>query len=267
MNYRRHVGYFVYQSGRFLRRLGGFISSLIVVIMKPNDLMDFTRFNYRKKEVQDKWGKEVYISKGFNESEIDLLSQVPFRQGRVLLVGLGGGREAIPLAKMGFEVIGIDFVFEMAAKAKAYASAQGVKIEAIVQEITHLTFVKNSFDLVWFTNEIYSFIPSRTKRLDTLTIIGDSLRPDGYFLCSFHLDTVHKPNPLAEFVRKLVAVITLGNRCYETGDSFTMHEFLHTFLSVDEITAEFIKGGFEVLSLDQSGDAVLKKSETESLLK
>jgi SAM-dependent methyltransferase len=265
LNYRMHLGRFLYRSGRLLCRLGDFISSLIVVIMRSDELVKFTHLNYCKKEVQDIWGEEDYLLKGLDQSETNLLEKVPFTQGRVLLIGLGAGREAIPLAKMGFDVIGVDFVFELAAKAREYASIQNVKIEAIVQDITQLSLRKNTFDLVWFTNQIYSFIPLRTKRLDTLALIADSLKAEGYVLCSFSLDTACKPNALAEFVRKFVAVVTLGNRWYETGDRFTGREFIHTFLSFDEIKTEFVQSGFEVLYLDESGKALLKKRATNIL--
>lgn len=261
MNYRRQLGRFVNQLGLFLHKLASFIGSLTAVIMKPDDLVEFTRQNYNKKEVQEMWGNEDYLSEGLYPSERNLLSKVPLNEGRLLLICLGAGREAIALAQMGFEVVGVDFVPEMVSRAKKYADSQGVKIEALVQEMTHLEVPRGSFDLVWCTNQIYSFIPTRTKRLAILTTIADTLKPEGYFLCSFSLNTKTKPNPLAGFMRKVLAFAT-GNFWYEAGDYFTRNEFLHTFLSVDEIEAEFAQRGFEVLYFDKSGNAVLKKRGT-----
>jgi len=45
-------------------------------------------------------------------------------------------------------------------------------------------------------------------------------------------------------MRKVLSFVT-GNFWYEAGDHFTRHEFLHTFLSVDEIEAEFAQGGLK----------------------
>jgi 2-polyprenyl-3-methyl-5-hydroxy-6-metoxy-1,4-benzoquinol methylase len=261
MNYRIKIGSFVKNLGNFLTRVAYFIGSLAVVIMKPDDLMKLTRQNYDKPEVQEKWAREDYLSKGLFLAEINLLAKVPLNKGRLFLICLGAGREAVALAKMGFEVVGVDFIPEMVAKAKKYADSQGVKIEALVQEMMHLEVPRASFDLVWCTNEIYSFIPTRAKRLSLLATIADTLKPEGYFLCSFVLSTRTKRNPLPEYLRKALAVAT-GNRWYEAGDFFTQDEFLHTFLSVDEIEAEFNLGGFEVLYFDKAGNAILRKRGT-----
>ena len=265
MNYRMQIGRFTHQLGLFLSNVASFIVNLTTVIMKPDDLLEFTRHNYNKKEVQENWGNEDYLSEGLSSSERDLLSKVPLNEGRLLLLCLGAGREAIALAQMGFEVAGVDFVPEMVSRAKKYADSQGVTLEALIQDITHLEVTHGSFDLVWCTNEIYSFIPTRTKRLAILTTIADTLKPEGYFLCSFRLDSQTNPNRFTEIIRKVLAFAT-GNFWYEVGDSFTSHEFIHSFLSVGEIEAEFTQGGFEVLYFDKSGNAVLRKRGTNLFL-
>jgi len=258
MSYRLKIGRCVNKFGNFLKKIASFICSLTVVIMKPNDLVEFTRQNYNMKEVQEKWGDEDYLINGLYPSELNLLEKIPFKKGRLLLICLGAGREAIPLARMGFEVVGVDFVPTMVSRAMEYADRQGVRIEALVQGITNLNLPRDSFDLVWCTNEIYSFIPTSKKRLDLLSTISDTLKPEGYFLCSFRLNAKAKPNPHAESMRKFLAWATL-NSWYETGDNFSRYEFIHTFFSIDEIAKEFFCGGFDILYFDKSGGAVLRK--------
>lgn len=48
--------------------------------------------------------------------------KIPLKQGRVLVLCMGGGREAIALAQRGFEVVGVDFVPEVLEKARENAA-------------------------------------------------------------------------------------------------------------------------------------------------
>jgi SAM-dependent methyltransferase len=54
------------------------------------------------------------VDGGLEPREITLFEKIPLSKGRVLVLGLGGGREAIHFARLGFEVTGIDFIPEMA---------------------------------------------------------------------------------------------------------------------------------------------------------
>src|SRR5512136_727202 len=101
--------------GRFLLRTGRFIQSLAVMVMKPGDLVEFTRRTYADPRSQNGWTAPALVDTGLSASERELLDRIPFRRGKLLVLGVGGGREAIPLAKMGFEVTGVDFVPELVA--------------------------------------------------------------------------------------------------------------------------------------------------------
>ena len=52
--------------------------------------------------------------RGLNDDEQKLLAELPEATGKnLLLLGVGGGREAIPLAGMGFRVTGVDYAAAM----------------------------------------------------------------------------------------------------------------------------------------------------------
>lgn len=140
--------------GRFLLRLGGFIQSLALMVMRSDDLVEFSRQGYAK-DVHY-WGSEDTVGEGLSPLESSLLKKVPLERGRVLVLGVGGGRDAIPLARLGFEVTGVDFVPEMVQQAKENAARQGVKIAGLVQEISELEVPHGSFDLVWLAKEMYT---------------------------------------------------------------------------------------------------------------
>ena len=86
---------------RALIRQGAFIQSLAVMVMSPDELVEFSRQYYAKLTSIDGWNREVVITAGLNPAEQQLIEHLPIRKGQLLLLNLGGGREAIPLAQMG----------------------------------------------------------------------------------------------------------------------------------------------------------------------
>jgi len=180
----RFLGKIPLYLGEKLYKIGVFIQSLAVVVMKPNDLISYSQYEYSKFESVKDWGDDR-LEKGLLPSEKELLVRLPVEKGRLLLLGIGGGREAIPLAKMGFEVTGVDFVPNLVEKAIENATQQGLKIEGIVQDISKLDLPSESFDLAWLSIDMYSFIPTRQRRVEMLRRINSVIKERGYFICQF----------------------------------------------------------------------------------
>lgn len=252
-------------SGRFLVRFGRFIQSLAIMVMRPDDLTKFSRQTYAKAKSVEGWGSDELIDLGLDSDETNLLEQIPFSNGRLLLLGVGGGREAIPLDRRGFEVTGVDFVPEMVKKAEENARKRGVQFQGIVQEISKLDMPASSYDIVWLSSAMYSYVPTRRRRIDMLRRIRKALKPGGYFICQFHRAFTDAFTPKVEFARKIFAFITLGNLWYERGDMLWNNvEFIHAFSTEDEIRSEFKDGGFDIVHIlinekNGKGGAVLIK--------
>jgi SAM-dependent methyltransferase len=228
-------------------KLGRFIQSLSLVVMRPADLVEFNRRRYANPAAIASWGDESLLGQGLSLGEKDLLAQLPIKRGRLLLLGLGGGRDAIALAKMGFEVVGVDFVEELVARAQENAIRHGVAIRGMVQEISRLEVPSASFDLALILAAMYSGFPTRGRRVAMLQRIKAALKPKGYFLCQFMLDPDKRVNRRTELARRAVGLLTLGNRGHEPGDDLWGTEFMHIFLSEDELRSEFAAAGFDVL--------------------
>ena len=80
----------------------------------------------------------------FLVENIDLLPR-----GRALDVAMGSGRNAIYLAKMGFEVEGVDSSREAVAEARARAREEGVSIRTRVEDLEKIPyFDEGAYDLV-----------------------------------------------------------------------------------------------------------------------
>jgi len=251
--------------GHFMIRFGRFIKSLAIMVMRPDDLMAFSRQNYSKRESVDNWDRDEWISEGLYPDETVLSEKILSKKGRLLLLGMGTGREAIPLARMGFEVTGVDFVPEMVERAKENAARQGLKIKVLVQEISRLEVLPESYDVAWLSSVMYSSVPTRKRRVEMLRRIRDALRPQGLAVCQFHWGRQGLFTHKVERARKAVALLSLGNLTYETGDMLWGNvEFIHAFSSWRDLDWEFEEGGFEVLHRQVSeglmrGGAVLKR--------
>ena len=232
--------------GRFLIRLAKFIESLTVVVMNPDELIDFNRMSYAASEAVAFWGQDSLVDQGLFLEEEDLLAQVSLKGGRLLILGLGGGREAIPLVKMGFEVVGVDFIKDIVDKARENAARHGVQVQGLVQEFSQLEAPPTSFDLVVIARTMYSSVPTRTRRVQLLKKIRKALKPGGYLLCQFILNPSLKVSRQSELLRKTIALLSWGNRYYQKGDVICGLEFHHVFLSEEELRSEFADAGFDV---------------------
>jgi SAM-dependent methyltransferase len=251
--------------GRLLIRLGRFIQSQALMVMRPNDLVEFSRQTYAREKMVEDLGRQDLVHPGLHPDEQALLAKLHLTGGRLLLLGVGGGREAIPLAKMGLEVTGVDFVPEMVEKAKENAARHGMRIEGLVQEISKIDVTTGAYDVAWLSAAMYSCVPTRGRRVEMLKRIGKALKPGGYFICQFRWATKDGPANIWELARKVVAFLTLGNLWYEKGDTLSNNiEFVHAFSQEDEVRSEFAEGGFEVIHLRIAeeillGEAVLRK--------
>jgi SAM-dependent methyltransferase len=250
MRPRLALAHLIIVLGRFLVLAGRFIDSLAIMIMRPDDLVEFGRRFYSSPEQVRHWCSGDLVEQGLSSLETALLERVPFQKGRLLLLNVGGGREAIPLARCGFEVTGVDFVAAMVQKAKENVAKHGQQLHGLVQEITELQVPPGAYHLAWLSNSSYSSIPTRKKRVETLKRINQALKPDGFFICTFHWEGRSRFLLKIEPLRKTIAFLTRGNLGYEPGDILWLKkEFLHGFDTEAEVISEFEAGGFRVLHL------------------
>jgi cyclopropane fatty-acyl-phospholipid synthase-like methyltransferase len=63
-------------------------------------------------------------------------------------LGCGVGREAIYLAKKGFEVIGVDFSPTAIQRARRRAKSEEVDIQFVVDDLTNLQHISGTYNLV-----------------------------------------------------------------------------------------------------------------------
>jgi SAM-dependent methyltransferase len=245
------------RAARSLIRLGKFIQSLAVMVMKPRDLIEFGSQSYSHPGSVEGWSRSDFVAEGLIPCEKQILVDIPLKKGRVLVLGMGGGREAIALAKMGFTVTGIDFIPGMVQRAQINAREQGVEIQGLVQEISRIGVPDSSFDLAWLCSTMYSCVPTRKRRLEMLGNIHRSLRPDGYLVCQFHWEPHRTFSFRSTLIKRFFSYLTLGYFAYEEGDILWQNgEFLHVFTSEEKLKSELTAGGFETVRFYFPQDSV-----------
>jgi len=110
-----------------------------------------TEMEALKTRLRDTWiaGDFGEIAKSIEAGAEDFVSRIDLKPGmRVLDVACGTGNLAIPAAKTGADVTGIDIAPNLIDQAKARAEAEGVKAKFDVGDAEALPYEDGSFDVV-----------------------------------------------------------------------------------------------------------------------
>ena len=177
---------------------------------------------------------------------------------RILDVGCGGGREAVPLVRSGFSVVAMDVSAAMVRAATAHATASGVSFRAVVASAAALPFRPGAFDGVAMLGQVIAHVPGRHGRIGALRAAWHALRPGGTLIVTTHNRRCHWKfrlyfgcvNRWRRLMRKLGCGLDLGD--YDrwstriTRSKASRPVFFHMH-DLDEATADLREAGFEVL--------------------
>lgn len=100
--------------------------------------------------------------------------------GRALDLGCGTGTNTITLAKHGWEVTGVDFVGRAIRTARRRASEAGLEVSFLVDDVTRLEQIIDSFDLVLDIGCFHSL--TQKGKLKYLRNLPRLLKSSGNFL-------------------------------------------------------------------------------------
>jgi 2-polyprenyl-3-methyl-5-hydroxy-6-metoxy-1,4-benzoquinol methylase len=89
-----------------------------MMVMRPEDLAEFTRQTYAAPHNRNSLADGRHVGSGLLPMERLLLDRSGVTSGKLLLLGMGGGREAIDLAKRGFSVTGVDWIPALVQRAQ-----------------------------------------------------------------------------------------------------------------------------------------------------
>lgn len=236
--------------------------ALCLCLLKPRDLIRLNQLLHSRPAYTKGAYDEQYAASGLTETEDAFVQRYLMPQAELLVLGAGGGRESLALAKMGFRVTGVDFVEETLEAARTHARRENLRINFISQEASRLTLADTPvFDAVFFPAALYSLIPSAQLRLQTLQAASRYLKPGAVLFLSFFLQGSQHPSK-GDRLKKLLALITWGNRRIEPGDRLEGDgEFRHYF-TAQTLTKELESSGFTIIELAASdlpqGSAVIR---------
>jgi ubiquinone/menaquinone biosynthesis C-methylase UbiE len=140
-------------------------------------------------EFGSSWTQERFAKiaeQGFWKSEEILVKKYLKPKSKILDIGCGSGRTAIPLSQNGFDVIGVDITPEMINSAKKISSSKNLNIDYRVGDATNLEFPDNYFNGAIFANNGWVQIPGKENREKALTEIYRTIKPGSYFILSAH---------------------------------------------------------------------------------
>jgi SAM-dependent methyltransferase len=108
--------------------------------------------------------------------------------GRALDVAMGRGRNALHLAKIGWDVTGFDISAEGLAVARAAARCAGVKLRTVLQGWEDFDFGTGKWDLIVM---IYAWVPINDFSLMKRIVAG--MCPSGLLVFEHHLGASSVP--------------------------------------------------------------------------
>lgn len=233
---------------RILLSAGEVIRTLPVVVLRPEDMIEWARQRYER-------GSRMYaiendVEEGLTHDEQSLWDHISDHAGRILVLGGGGGREAIFFARQGLQVAVMDFSTQMLEQARNSMVQRQFTFEGWVGDISCLDAPHEQYNLVWTSMFLFSVVMTRARRVEMLRRIRNALKPGGILVVSFHWQPNAWHSSKGAWVRKVIAWLTLGNTGFENGDIlFGTLEFRHAFRAEQDLRAEFNDGGFEILHL------------------
>ncbi|MDZ7798232.1 MAG: methyltransferase domain-containing protein [Patescibacteria group bacterium] len=98
------------------------------------------------------------------------------KSGKVLDVGVGEGRNALFLAKQGFEISGIDVSKEAICKFLKFAKTENLNVSGIVSDIVNFDF-KQNYEVIISIATLH--LISKNKVVDIIKKIKEHTKPNG----------------------------------------------------------------------------------------
>lgn len=101
---------------------------------------------------------------------------------RVLDLGVGNGRTTVPLHKMGYEVVGIEYCEELVRAGLR----EHPEVNLRQGDARDLQYPDSSFDVVWFSWNGIDYMSPYSERVAVLQEVHRVLKPGGLFFVSSH---------------------------------------------------------------------------------
>jgi SAM-dependent methyltransferase len=125
-----------------------------------------------------------FSEKAFNQAALNVPKVIQLSgcsTGNALDLGCGPGRHAVPLAKEGFNVTGVDRTQLLLDRGKEFAAAQGVQVEWVRDDMRRFAR-PNTFNLVISMFTSFGYFEDMNENRAVLENVYKSLASGGVFL-------------------------------------------------------------------------------------
>ena len=131
--------------------------------------------------------EKIYgISDEITQSEVNFLineTSLP-PHAKLLDLAFGAGRHSIRLAKLGYNVTGLDVSPEFLKFAAERAEDAGLSINWVQQDMRQIPF-ENAFDLIFIMFGAWGFFVEDVENYVVLESVHQALKADGHFILDF----------------------------------------------------------------------------------
>lgn len=166
--------------------------------------------------------------------------------GRVAVVGCGGGRDLLALARKGFNVAGLDVSAEAVACANAELARAGLPRAAHCGDAADFEFPDGPYDAFVFSWYAYGFIPGRDRRVRALGHCVRRLAEGGTLILTVHAVPRHERSKAAALAGA-VAALTLNRDRLEPGDAVADNFFFEHQFTREEVESEAREAGLALV--------------------
>jgi SAM-dependent methyltransferase len=189
-------------------------------ILEAPDFRDDALESVKRKYASQVRGYVELVDLPLDEDLRRLLRGITPQGGSILVAGMGAGGEALHLARDGYRVTAFDYLPEMVRAARENARVAGVDVEFLCADMAELDLGGRRFDAVYITPLVYSFVPGRSRRVRSLSVLGRHLVTGGAIVFSAYLfpDWAKTLQVSLAWVRHAVR-----RRAREFGDWFTWY--------------------------------------------
>lgn len=170
--------------------------------------------------MQDKWDKKFGSKDYFYGTEPNAFVKEQLqklKQGKVLFLAEGEGRNSVYAAKLGWEVDAVDFSISGKKKAEQLAAENNVKINYLICDLNKFEFKDNYYDVIVNT----FFHTTEESRISIHSKVKSSLKSGGkYILEAFDKDQIKRNTGGPKNIELLYSLEEINN-------DFHDYDFIH----------------------------------------
>lgn len=222
--------------GRLFNGMVAFHEAVAIGVLRRPDILEAVSQSYRAAPSfydPDRYSLRI-------EEEILPLLEAAARGRRLLDLYAGQGREAEIFARAGYDVLGVEGIAEVAARAEARAKREGFPAEFIAADIETWEPSSKDWDVVYTSLWMYSCLPDRDARIVWLKRLAGFVSEEGVLVVSTMPRSGGDAAQWRHRIAQFVARVTFNPRCPELGDRFDRGLFWHDFSheeALDELHA------------------------------